>query len=220
MGTIPNGLEAQLTDVVGNRTVTVKAETTIDGVLYSRTTDVTFGNGPMSVFTTALVIPNVMWATRGGNAYTAGSYGGDFTLLDGSSSVDFPVAVGVCGGSVNVGAITTNSAWPYNAIFDTSPGSGWRQESDGSYYSTTSKLPTAEQLLAISNYSSAFNASFPRRGAFYAANIGPYALASGLLYFTTSGEFSSIYPLPSGVSYVYAHVNASPSNLGVFCVNP
>jgi hypothetical protein len=40
----------QLTDIVGERVITVKAEVTIGGTTYSVTQDVSFGNGPLSVF--------------------------------------------------------------------------------------------------------------------------------------------------------------------------
>jgi hypothetical protein len=40
----------QLTDIVGERIITVRSEVTITGTTYSATQDVSFGNGPLSVF--------------------------------------------------------------------------------------------------------------------------------------------------------------------------
>ncbi|WP_300810970.1 hypothetical protein, partial [uncultured Desulfovibrio sp.] len=50
-GTAPTGAEAYLTDIVGERTVTVKASVEYNGQLYTaEEKTVTFGNGPLSVF--------------------------------------------------------------------------------------------------------------------------------------------------------------------------
>jgi hypothetical protein len=191
MGPIPQGPVAQLTDVVGNRTVTVKAETTIDGVLHSRTIDVTFGDGPLSVFTSVPVFSMIQWAAKCCNA----SFGvaSNFTTLNGSNPTHFPAAVQICGGSVNPGAITSTTTYvPHSATFDTSPGSGWRQASYNSYYSTTSKLPTVEQLQNVSGYGYLINPSLPRRGASYAAGWQNYtAMRTGQLYLNSFGFFDS-----------------------------
>jgi hypothetical protein len=52
----------KLTDVVGERIVTLKAETTIIGVPFTETNDVSFGKGPLSVFTNPPV-KELQWAT-------------------------------------------------------------------------------------------------------------------------------------------------------------
>ncbi|MDR2123486.1 MAG: Ig-like domain-containing protein [Desulfovibrio sp.] len=50
--TDPSGATTmQLTDIVGERILTVKAEVTISGITYSATQDVSFGKGPLSKFT-------------------------------------------------------------------------------------------------------------------------------------------------------------------------
>ena len=50
-GTAPTGAEAYLTDIVGERTVTVTATVEYNGQLYTaEEKTVTFGNGPLSVF--------------------------------------------------------------------------------------------------------------------------------------------------------------------------
>jgi hypothetical protein len=196
LGTIPQGPVAQLTDVVGNRIVTVKAETTIDGVLHSRTVDVHFGDGPLSVFTSAPSAVSLQWARSAGNAATAGVYNGNFLALDGSSSADFPAAVGYCGGSVNVGAITsTTTSIPHSATFDTSPNSGWilappYPSYNQGYYSTTSRLPTYAQLDALGScdYPSCATGS-PRRAAGSAANWIP--LSGGIMTGIVNMEYDS-----------------------------
>jgi hypothetical protein len=190
VGTVPTGPIAQLTDVVGSRTVKVKAETTLAGATYSKTFDVIFGPGPLSIFTSAPAsVP--YWAISSGNFATAGSYGGDFTDLA-DTAANFPAAVGRCGGSVKTGAITSNTLVPpHSATFDHTPGSGWRigDVADGyydSYFSTTSNLPTVAQLLPVSGYD---GTGIPRKWAATAAGWGIYPYATGEIFMTNGGEF-------------------------------
>ena len=49
-GTAPTGAEAYLTDIVGEREVTVKASVEYNGQTYEAAETVTFGDGPLSVF--------------------------------------------------------------------------------------------------------------------------------------------------------------------------
>ena len=49
-GEAPTGAVACLTDIVGERTVTVKAEVNVDGTLCTATQTISFGAGPLSVF--------------------------------------------------------------------------------------------------------------------------------------------------------------------------
>jgi hypothetical protein len=146
LGVWPAGPVAQLTDVVGSRTVKVKAETTIDGVLYSRTIDVTFGDGPLSVFTSFPVTTGLAWATLGGTVNEAA----DFVLPTNT----FPAAAH-CGGTVNNTAVTiTGSPGSQTITYPTSPGSGWTTQTlYGELYgvSTTSKLPNFDQIAVVSN---------------------------------------------------------------------
>ncbi|MDR0576591.1 MAG: hypothetical protein LBI87_03430 [Candidatus Accumulibacter sp.] len=58
----PTGDTARLTDIVGSRSVTVKAEMTIDGTRYSARTTVAFGDGPLSVFKGAPLAASYDWA--------------------------------------------------------------------------------------------------------------------------------------------------------------
>jgi hypothetical protein len=66
------GNTVYLTDIVGSRTVTVKAEVTIDGTPYTKEIDVSFGPGPLSRFYAP--VQNKLWMEayeecNGGNSY-------------------------------------------------------------------------------------------------------------------------------------------------------
>jgi hypothetical protein len=184
-GTAPTGPVAQITDVVGSRSVTLKAETTIDGVMYSETMDVTFGPGPLSVFRTAPAV-GVKWARSAGNAATAADPGNDGNMLalNGNSGADFPAAVQICGGSINVSAITSTTTVPgsHNAGFDYTPGSGWEQDIKWASLSRAlnSKLPHYDQLIAVSMYSTTHNPGIPRKGAALAAGWPDDGLGAGV----------------------------------------
>lgn len=73
-GTAPTGATAYLTDIVGSRTVTVKASIVIDGTTVSQTAPVSFGAGPLSVFGTAPTASDRMnWADAGDHCGSAGN---------------------------------------------------------------------------------------------------------------------------------------------------
>jgi hypothetical protein len=69
----------QLTDIVGERVITVKATVTVGGTTYSVTQDVSFGNGPLSVFRAPVgtTSPYLTWDEAyqacNGTAYPNGS---------------------------------------------------------------------------------------------------------------------------------------------------
>ena len=58
-GTAPTGAEASLTDIVGERKVTVKASVEYNGQTYEAAETVKFGDGPLSVFQKPL--SNMYW---------------------------------------------------------------------------------------------------------------------------------------------------------------
>jgi hypothetical protein len=199
-----------LTDVVGERIVTLKAVATIGGAAYSGTAAVNFGKGPLSVFTKP-PIAGVNWARSAGNAATQDEdwVQGNFLVLDGADSNDFPAAVGVCGGTVDVSAISsTTTADPHSAAFTI--GSSWRAGDRFSweYYSTTSKLPTLGQLMAVSAYSK-FHPNVKCKGAALAAgwpddanNKGYYRYWSGQVNFDSDGVFyADVVRLSDGNDY-------------------
>jgi hypothetical protein len=185
-GTAPTGAVAQLTDVVGSRKVTLKAETIIGGVPYSETIDVNFGPGPLSLFSGTLSSTGVMFAISYGNAATAGSYSGDFTALNGASATDFPAAVGVCGGTVPVGSVSsTTTSTPHSATF----GAGWLWIPGSGSYAQNSRLPTKSQLVAVTVYSAFMNPE-PSKFAAQAAGWSPTAQYwTGSLIFIAPGFF-------------------------------
>ena len=73
-GTAPRGPEASLTDIVGQRTVEVKATVKYGEQTYTQTTTVSFGEGPLSVFATPL--RNMTWTEA---AQTCGSLPSDLS---------------------------------------------------------------------------------------------------------------------------------------------
>ncbi|MDR0882427.1 MAG: inverse autotransporter beta domain-containing protein, partial [Candidatus Adiutrix sp.] len=198
-GAVPTVAEIQLTDVVGSRSVILEASVTIDGVVYTGEETISFGAGPLSVFSSAPALGH-KWARSAGTPWTT-AYG-DFTTLIASSATDFPAAAGVCGGSVMNDQITVTNLGgtppSYNASFDTSSG-GWRVGDvySDEYYSTTSNLPTLGQLVAVSRYNSSFNPGELRKGAALAAGwpddangSGYYIYWTGQVYFGPgSGHF-------------------------------
>jgi hypothetical protein len=122
----------KLTDIVGDRVVTVKAEAVVDGSTVIKLIDVRYGHGPLSVFTGEIILSQ--WATA--------TEWNTFPYLTDQS--DFPAAV-ACGGMV-VPSVEPLSDISQPATF----GDGWTPGSIGSGYSTTSKLPTLNQLYHIS----------------------------------------------------------------------
>jgi hypothetical protein len=116
--TTSNG-RVSLSDVVGERLVTLKAETTINGAQYTETIEVSFGRGPLSVFTKPPSSKGMQWATATVIFPTADdNYRGDFTALTNPSG--FPAA-DFCGGTVYTGSsdITVGGSAPesYTADF-------------------------------------------------------------------------------------------------------
>jgi hypothetical protein len=195
VGTASTTDTVQLTDVVGSRTVTLEASVTIGGVSYTGQETVSFGDGPLSVFTKAPE-SGKKWAVRAGTQWTAASYNGDFTADDNS----FPAAA-YCDGTVNnmssnngVGVTQTGGSPPYAATFDTS--NGWRVGDfwSSEYYSTTSKLPTIGQLVAVSKYNASYDPTIYRKGAAFAANWPDDSYGSGYYeYWTGQVGFYGAY---------------------------
>ncbi|HJA78644.1 MAG TPA: inverse autotransporter beta domain-containing protein [Candidatus Desulfovibrio intestinavium] len=71
----PDGKTAYLTDIVGERTVTVRATVTYNGQPYTAETTVTFGKGPLAVFATPL--RNMTWTdavVACGGSYESDNY--------------------------------------------------------------------------------------------------------------------------------------------------
>jgi hypothetical protein len=184
----------QLTDIVGSRSVTLKASVCIGGsggesakalcsanggAWYTDETTVSFGAGPLSVFTTN---PNdgrgKAWTTLFGTS--AGTGNGDFA----STGNTFPAA-GTAHGSVRNDTVSTSGSMPsMTAAF----GAGWTagEITDG-HYSTTANLPKVSQLLAVAKYNGRSNSGVLRKGAAFAAGWPDSAFKEGY-YGYWSGE--------------------------------
>jgi hypothetical protein len=192
VGTPPTAATAQLTDIVGSRSVTLEASvclgghggdsavcSTNGGAWYADETTVSFGAGPLSVFTTN---PNdgrgKAWATLRGTSVGTGN--GNFT----STGNTFPAA-GITHGSVRNDTVSTSGSTPdMTAAF----GTGWTVgEMLNGHYSTTANLPRISQLLAVAKYDDHFHRDVPRRGAVFAAGW-PDNAYKGRFYDYWSGE--------------------------------
>ncbi len=120
-GTAPTGATACLTDIVGSRTVVVKASLVIGGTTCSRTATVKFGNGPLSVFGAAPTSSDSMNWT---DAVARCGGTGNLHVSDYQPDTKLPMAaqlqaVAGSGSDGNQGAAHA-AAWP-----DDSHGIGW-----------------------------------------------------------------------------------------------
>jgi hypothetical protein len=195
-GTPPTGDVAYLTDVVGSRTVKVTAGTVIGGTPYEVSEVITFGDGPLSVFTKAPQT-GLKWAEQNG---VAGSKSRNATGVFTDSTNSFPAAHH-CGGTVNNDSsvvVVTGASPPFGMSIS---GAGWRAGDRWStgYYSTSSGLPTFGQLLAVSRYDGGNNPNDPRKGAALAAgwpnDVGGgnnYGYWTGQVDFSASGCFYAV----------------------------
>jgi hypothetical protein len=203
----------KLTDVVGERIVTLKADTTINGVSFTETIDVSFGKGPLSIFTKPPSTVGLKWATA--NSIAIKNMNNDFT----ASSTTFPAAT-FCGGAVHVGSsdITIGGSGPksYTADFCCGINSGhWRfgDKYSDHYYSITSKLPTLGQLLAVSAFKETTDINVKRKGAAMAAGWPCGRYWTGQVGFhSESGSFGAdhIYLAGGGVIWLDSVTDAIP----------
>jgi hypothetical protein len=173
-GTPPTGAVAQLTDVVGSRTVVVRAETTVAGVVYTRDLTVTYGNGPLSVFNG---VKNLSIQFANEHNY--------ITFPTGTTV--FPAAAGCLG---TVDPTTIVPTFGIGATY----GAGWTTYTHPvtgvvSGQSTTSKLPTFEQLLAVASYSTLFSHDYPRKGAAKAAGWTMGSIFYGSVSYDNGSNF-------------------------------
>jgi hypothetical protein len=197
-----------LTDVVGERIVTLKAETTINGVPLTETIDVSFGKGPLSAFAHPPSKIELPLATASGIATE------DNKKYFTADSTIFP-AVNFCGGTVHVGSsdITIGGSKPESYTADFSGGiiSGhWRygDKYPNQYFSTTSKLPTIGQLLAVSSFSEKIYSSVKRKGAAMAAGWPCRDYWTGQVHFSYGKFYGDSVHLTDGRD-VYGSVTNS-----------
>jgi hypothetical protein len=209
----------KLTDVVGDRVVTLKAETTINGVYLTENIDIIFGKGPLSDFTKPPSTEGLPWATADTideiNIIT--KIVNDFTAF----TTTFPAAE-FCGGNVHVGSsdiiIGGSERYSYTVDFSGGLNSGhWRygDKYRNSYYSITSKLPTLGQLVAVSAFNEKIYSNVKRKGAAIAAGWPRTRYWTGQVFFKF--DFLAFYVfLADGYDRWYVRLtDATPS---VACV--
>ncbi|MDR2353509.1 MAG: hypothetical protein LBF22_10210 [Deltaproteobacteria bacterium] len=156
-GTAPTTDIAYLTDIVGDREVTVRAQTVIGAVTKTRDIVVTFGKGPLSVFSTAPTTTTVPFTTMP-DLYA-------MVAATGNSATMFPASADICGGWVRTDLISITGTLPNLTI--TFDATAWTINSFGSYVSTQMKLPDFQQLVAVSRNN--FFGETPAKGAALAA---------------------------------------------------
>jgi hypothetical protein len=186
-GTAPTGMTAQLTDIIGNRTVRVRAVTTIDGATVAIEIDVTFGNGPLSAFAGGPTATTSQFATAvDANAVLAANP---------TDPGVFNVVVGVCGGTVPVDKITVTGP-PSPTLTITEDPLFWTPNAPGSwaFFSTDMKLPTYDQLLGVSRHNGILMPGFRRHGAALAAG---WDYSSSAKYWVNTLDFNVIETTPT-----------------------
>jgi hypothetical protein len=200
----------KLTDVVGERTVNLKAEASLKGVIYTEIIKVTFGKGPLSVFTKKPSSGGMQWATACGVRETkdiGDPKQGDFI----ANTTAFPAAE-YCGGTVYSGpsdiTVQEGSTIDFSLYYSVDFSHGilnghWKDLSldDSRAYSTTANLPTVGQLLAVSARSPyPYLSNINRKGAALAAGwpdddeeLGNFGYWSGEVVFDQTGDFYASY---------------------------
>jgi hypothetical protein len=239
LGTASTSGTVKLTDIVGSRSVTLEASvclggsggenvetlcTANGGAWYADETAVSFGAGPLSVFTTN---PNNRylansWATLNGTS--AGTGNGDFASTDNTfpaAGIASGLGVGLGYGSVRNDTVSTSGSTPsMTAAF----GAGWTAgEMLNGHYSTTANLPKVSQLLAVAKYDGRYNRGVQRKGAAFAADWPDdrsnfrYAYWSGEVVFNgDDGRFNArIVHLGDGDDDWYRVVGGDPVAVGV-----
>ena len=177
-GTAPPGPTAQLTDIVGSRTVQVDVSSVnANGDPISDTLIVTFGNGPLSVLA-VYAGPNGPWASN-----SSGSPGG-FTSL--SSPADFNFST-FCGDAVTppVHTITVNHC--VNAEY----WAGWETfEVDGKTFAS----PIGTKMISIRQAAAAVLPNILNsnaKGASEAAGIAMTLTTSAIWYDPVNNKFKN-----------------------------
>jgi hypothetical protein len=196
----------QLTDIVGQRNILVQAKVTIGGTDYTATQTVSFGNGPLSVFS-KVGTGTVQWSSN----YTSDNSRSSSSSFQYAGNT-FPAAA-FCGGTVNNNVTTTGTATASDAGFDPND-TGWTgvyqptgpSPAYAARYAANSKLATTDQLLAVSPYYTGGKISNPNTNAQGAAVAAGWLDASywawtGEVTFTRSAFFAGFVDLYYGSSY-------------------
>jgi hypothetical protein len=180
IGTAPTGPTAQITDVIGDRSVTVQAIATVDGSTVTKVLNVAFGHGPMSVFSGPPA--STTWATSDANTV--------FPSL--GSAANYPYA-NMCGGFTPPppNSVTANPS--LDAVW----GAGWwTVHSFKSFtwaYLTASKLPSVEQVLAVATP----GPDSQGQAALYASGSSPgNVITRSIRYEKADGTFRNLDVIP------------------------
>jgi hypothetical protein len=175
-GTTPDGKTAYLADIVGSRTVTVKATA---GGKDSSAATFTFGKGPLSVFSKSNV----------------GTGGYQLQWQNGSS---YPAAES-CGGTIVGDVVITGTVSSTSAGFGPSASGGWSNAYDPGpgfgrlvRYAENSKLAKLGQMLAVGKYDASRFPTILRKGAFEAAGWDDVSYGTGELFFSDGSGSGSI----------------------------
>jgi hypothetical protein len=190
VGTPPNTAEANLTDIVGERTVTLKAVTTVGGVQYSDTLVVNFGKGPLSAFSKKPSATGLQWAKVTGIPLTAGEYG-DFTML--SCPSHFPAA-NYCGGRVDNQLCRFSGRTDAYSISLSLEKFGEIFTKIGGEYKVGlySNLPDSHSLVNVSRYDENYHPHVLRKGAALAAGWpGDIYWTGQLIFIEEEGFFTA-----------------------------
>jgi hypothetical protein len=202
-GTVPTGATAELTDIVGSRTVVVRAVAVVNGTPVTKDLTVNFGPGPLSVFNGAFNTA-IHWAND--------VDGVDFNALS-SSAFGAP---GACTGNswndntllLGLYPFPSELSWP-------SPWTGGTLLGDDYAYSPTSKLPTREQLLAVATFVAGYNDTIPRKGAALAAGWWTFA-SPPARFWTGSVSWNNG---PDEMSAFTVHLDIGADNLELITFN-
>jgi hypothetical protein len=211
-GTPLTAATAYLADVVGSRTIRVKATLdNADGGGEAISEEFPFQDGPLSVFTR--YTGSMVWATANGSSA--------FPALNNSEGSNFPPAT-FCGGSVknnvvggsrsgsDAGFTPNDGGWDADALpYPTSPYAG--------RYANTSGMATGEQLLAVATYDSNRNDSGKaagRKGAYLAAGWTISQVWTGEVSFDNTSATPVFVPaeiyLTNGAGYWTGMDNPTP----------
>jgi Tfp pilus assembly protein PilE len=189
----------QLTDIVGQREITIQAKVNIGGTDYTATQPVSFGSGPLSVFS-RVGTGVVQWSPNSSSDNTRAN-ASSFQHLNNS----FPAAA-FCGGTVNNDVTSTGPAGTNSAGFDPNSG-GWSTAytpvGSTSYQARNaenSHLPTTAQLLAVAAPNSSYTNVLERQGAAVAAGWldASYSAWTGEVPFNGSNFYAMVVRLDNG----------------------
>ncbi|MDR1051658.1 MAG: hypothetical protein LBP95_11420 [Deltaproteobacteria bacterium] len=165
-GTPPTGPVAQLTDIVGERVVTVQASTVISGTTHTKTLTVNFGKGPLAIFTYFDTLPSITFSSL--REVGSGTPTNNFYYSSNTSP-----AAAICGGSLDTSTLTLISGPPHYVNF----APPWETRTPSSVYSLAeaylpaTRLPDLDRLQAIAAFDPTELDVPNRKGAYEAAGV-------------------------------------------------